>query len=40
MRQANIFLESEGDAWLERNRDKLGERDPVDRAITYLSLKP
>jgi ubiquinone/menaquinone biosynthesis C-methylase UbiE len=40
MRQADIFLQSEGDNWLERNRDKLGAHDPVDRAITYLSLKP
>ncbi len=29
MKQKDIFLESEGNAWLERNRDKLGQSDPV-----------
>lgn len=40
MRQADIFLDSEGDNWLERNRDKLGERDPVSEAIERLGIKP
>ncbi len=40
MRQADIFLQSEGDAWFERNRDKLGERDPVAEAIEHLGIKP
>lgn len=40
MRQADIFLESEGDAWLERNRDQLGHSDPVADVIEHLGLKP
>lgn len=33
MRQADIFLEGEGDAWLDRNRDKLGRHDLVTELI-------
>ena len=40
MRQADIFLGSEGDAWLERNRHNLGYRDPVFDAIKDVGIKP
>ena len=39
MKQSDIFAESEGDAWLERNRALVG-RDPVSEAIDHLGLKP
>src|SRR6267154_2712557 len=39
MKQADIFAESEGDAWLDRNRALIG-RDPVSEAIDHLGLKP
>lgn len=39
MKQADIFVQSEGDAWLERNRALIG-RDPVSEAIDHLGLKP
>jgi len=40
MKQSDIFAESEGDAWLERNRTKLGERDPVSELIERAGIKP
>jgi len=40
MKQADIFLESEGNNWLERNRTKLGERDPVSELIEQAGIKP
>lgn len=40
MRQADIFLQSAGDAWLARNLASIGERDPVCDAIDHLGLKP
>lgn len=40
MRQADIFLEGEGDRWLERNRAKLGEYDPVSSEIARNRIKP
>ncbi len=40
MKQKDIFLESEGTAWLRRNRDKLGLRDPVTDMITSENLMP
>lgn len=40
MRQADIMLESEADAWLERNRDKLGARDRVSEVIEEIRLIP
>jgi SAM-dependent methyltransferase len=40
VKQKDIFLESEGNAWLERNRAKLGERDPVSDAIESVQLNP
>lgn len=40
MKQKDIFLDGEGDAWLGRNREKLGKRDPVDTAIAELRLRP
>jgi|SRR5882724_9378496 len=39
MKQAEVFAESEGDNWLERNRGRPG-RDPVGEAIDHLGLKP
>jgi len=39
MKQADVFVESEGDAWLARNRALVG-RDPVSDAIDHLGLKP
>jgi hypothetical protein len=39
-RQADIFLAGEADAWLERNRESLGKRDPVCDAIDDLGIKP
>jgi SAM-dependent methyltransferase len=40
VRQADIFLESEGDAWYERNRARLGQRDPVSEIIEELGIAP
>jgi ubiquinone/menaquinone biosynthesis C-methylase UbiE len=40
MRQADVFLHSEGDAWLERNRDKLGKHDPVVHVLQELGITP
>lgn len=40
MRQADVFLNGEGDAWLDRNRAKLGGRDPVSEVIDRLGIKP
>ena len=40
MKQANIFLESEGDAWYARNKDKLGQRDLVSRLIEANKIVP
>src|SRR6266705_2021129 len=40
-KQADIFYQSEGSCWLERNRDKLdGENDPVINALTKLRIQP
>src|SRR5258708_38226063 len=39
VKQSDIFAESEGDNWLERNRALVG-RDPVSEAIDHLGLKP
>lgn len=41
MRQADLFLHSEGDAWLNRNREKLGvSGDPVAHMIDHVGIKP
>jgi SAM-dependent methyltransferase len=41
MRQADLFLHGEGDAWLNRNRDKLGfSGDPVADMIDHVGTKP
>jgi ubiquinone/menaquinone biosynthesis C-methylase UbiE len=40
MRQAQFFIDSEGDRWFERNRERLGEHDPVSAAIEQLHIKP
>jgi ubiquinone/menaquinone biosynthesis C-methylase UbiE len=40
MKQAQVFLDSEGDRWFERNAAKLGKHDPVSAAIEHLRIKP
>jgi SAM-dependent methyltransferase len=40
VRQADIFLESEGNAWFDRNKDRLGMRDPVSDAIEMVGIVP
>lgn len=40
MRQADIMMESEADAWFSRNRESLGARDPVGDVIQELGIKP
>jgi SAM-dependent methyltransferase len=40
MKQKYIFLESEGNAWFERNREKLGRDDPVSDLIEHIGLVP
>jgi SAM-dependent methyltransferase len=40
MLQRDIFLQGEGNAWLERNRDKLGQHDPVSELIQAQGIKP
>lgn len=40
MRQADVFLNSEGDRWLERNRDKLGLHDPVMDVLQSINFHP
>lgn len=40
MKQSEIMMESEGDAWFDRNRHKLGARDPVSDVIDELALVP
>lgn len=40
MRQADVFLNSEGDCWLERNRERLGQRDPVSDVLQRMALLP
>lgn len=40
MNQTQIFLDGEGDAWFERNRERLGKRDPVCDAIAALKIVP
>ena len=40
MKQCQIFIDSEGDRWFERNKAQLGRHDPVSRAIKDLKLKP
>lgn len=39
MRQADIFMETEGDAWLQRNPHH-PDRDPVCEAINHVGIKP
>ncbi len=38
MNQSDAFLSGEGDAWFQRNRDKLGKRDPVSDLLGLLPL--
>lgn len=38
--QAEIFQNGEGNAWLERNRAKLGEHDMVSETLEVLNIKP
>lgn len=40
MKQKEAFLESEADAWFNRNRDSLGNVDPVTDAIVSAAIKP
>lgn len=40
MRQADIMTTGEGDAWYARNKDRLGERDPVSDMIDRLAIRP
>jgi|SRR5215468_7270536 len=40
MLQKEIFLKGEGQAWLERNRDKLGQNDSVSEFIEAHGLMP
>lgn len=40
MKQHEIFLHGEGNRWLERNREGLGQRDPVAKMIEAIDLKP
>lgn len=40
MKQSEVLLQGEGNAWLERNREKLGRRDLVSELIETYGLKP
>lgn len=41
MKQSKIFLESEGNAWLKRNKDRLTAKDdPILAAIKTYGIKP
>ena len=40
MKQSEIMMESEGDRWFGRNRENLGQRDPVSEAIDSCGLLP
>jgi len=40
MKQSEIMMQSEADAWFGRNRDNLGQSDPVSEAINSCSLLP
>src|SRR5215475_3387322 len=40
MKQSDLFLQGEGDAWHERNKDKARLPDPVLNAIEACQLQP
>jgi ubiquinone/menaquinone biosynthesis C-methylase UbiE len=40
MKQAQTFLDGEADAWIERNREKMGRHDPVSEIIADIGLQP
>lgn len=40
MKQKDRFMMGEGDAWFNRNRERLGLRDPVTEVIEELKLSP
>lgn len=40
MMQKEFMMQGEGDAWLNRNRDKLGLHDPVSDIIESMQLRP
>lgn len=40
MKQKEIFMEAEGDAWFKRNLGNLGKYDPVTDAIVAAGIKP
>lgn len=40
MKQAQFFMDREGDRWFDRNAARLGARDPVSSVIKDLHIKP
>lgn len=40
MRQAQAFLDGEADALIGRNRDRMGQQDPVSQIIEEIALQP
>lgn len=40
MMQKEYFMQGEGDAWLNRNRDILGKHDPVSEMIEQQGIRP
>jgi ubiquinone/menaquinone biosynthesis C-methylase UbiE len=40
MSQAQTFLDGEADAWIERNREKMGRHDRVSETIAEIGLQP
>jgi ubiquinone/menaquinone biosynthesis C-methylase UbiE len=40
MKQSEVFMQSEGNAWFARNRDRLGQHDPVSEMIEANGIKP
>lgn len=40
MKQSEIMMSGEGDAWFTRNCDKLGQHDPVSDVIESIGIKP
>jgi ubiquinone/menaquinone biosynthesis C-methylase UbiE len=40
MKQAQLFIDKEGDRWFERNAARLGEHDPVCSAIEQKGIRP
>lgn len=40
MKQSEVFMQAEGNAWFARNREKLGKFDPVSDAIEAAGITP